>query len=296
VAAIVADDSRWVAYDPLEALMPWSEFLDAAEPDWLVKDTLERGAVALVVGEPKAGKSSLVEWLVASLAGYGTQAFLEREIAPGPQRVAFYFADAGLRRARRRYGRLIPPDAENVHPIRPEADWLGILDVIRSGRFVLVVLDTLGRAVAGELSSDDYHDWQPLLASIRDAAEDGDTAVVLVHHSRKSGGDAVPAVLGSQALAGGADDVFLLTVGKDPDRSEPVRSIRSTTRDGLPFVGQELVHDPATGAVTIANRLPPSPTDPRQEAARTMAAAGDSQRRIASVLSVNRTQVRKWLQ
>lgn len=76
--------------------------------------------------------------------------------------------------------------------------WLG--EVVASGRFGLVIIDTLG-TTAGDVDTDRSADLMPkILKPLKTVAKVNDTAVCLVHHNRKSQADARSSRAGQDML------------------------------------------------------------------------------------------------
>jgi len=243
--------TKW--HDPLMR-RSWSDVWDVPPIDWLVQGLIARGQIVILAGQPKVGKSSALEWLVATATGYGDSHYLGRAVAQ-PLRCCIHFPDAGWRAGSRRYKALIPRDAQGVTPLRTDATWDAVLRNAASGEFDLVGIDTLGAAIRDRLDGDGYTDWQGVFQELRSAAETGNCGVLLTHHARKqSTGEPVQDALGSSAIGGGSDAVVL--IAKD---NKGARTITSSCRDGEDFTRQRLLFAPVRRSVMLAAAAVTSP-------------------------------------
>ena len=277
--------------DPSEVLAgirTWAEMQREPPLTYLVDDLLPEGGVSLVVGHPKAGKSTLARVLAAEVSGHGHGAFLGRALV-NAGRVLYYAPDehpsmtaAGLRG-------ILPHDADGV-------DFIGSANLetlaVAAPEYRLLIVDTLGRLFARERfpDSDAYMQWQAHLDRVRRVATDTGCAIVLLHHARKSGGTRSLAVSGSAAIAGAADTVITLDVAEED--GQPVRYVESINRAGMEIPRQRLVLA-GDGWLTVqAPRVDPS-KEARAEA-RAMKRDGVPVRQIADDLGVSRSTVGRW--
>jgi 5S rRNA maturation endonuclease (ribonuclease M5) len=185
-------------------------------PRWIWAGRIAEGDVALVVGDPGVGKSLLALALGLTLAGGGGEVLdeicnegevlmvdLENTIDVVRERVdalALQRATLGA------LGYVHRPPGFNLG----DAAWLGALraTVLRM-RPRLVVIDSVRRAAPG-LEENDSNRVAAFMAPIRDLAAESGSAILLVHHPRKSpaGGekvDALHAARGSGDLVASCD-------------------------------------------------------------------------------------------
>lgn len=190
--------------------------------------------MTLLVAAPKIGKS----WLVLGLAleiSVGGKAF--GVIPTGNPRPVLYLAlEDGPRRLQSRIKTLAP---KNVSPR------LQFLTAVREGQVVdiigtflkqhaaedpVVILDTLGKVMPnGSTTKTQYaadYDFLGALKGTCDAVPG--SSLVVVHHTRKMGGDDfLDAVSGTQGIAGSADTVLVLR----RNRQEQQATMHVTSRD-----------------------------------------------------------------
>ncbi|MCX6539231.1 MAG: AAA family ATPase [Acidobacteria bacterium] len=214
--------------------------------DWLIEERMPSGGVILLAGRPKAGKSTLARDLafaVASgekwLGGWRTH-----------RCAVWYLALEDKRSEVRKHFRAM--GATGCEPIRIFAgqapnEILPALHVLAATEQPgLIVVDTLQRLIRARDFSD-YADvtsrFEPLLRLSR---ETGATLLLLTHASTHTDRSGLDAVLGSTALTGSADNVFVL------QRSDKYRTLSSVQRVGHDLEPVVLVLDESTGRVTVA--------------------------------------------
>jgi hypothetical protein len=163
------------------------------------------GAVTLLAGKPKIGKSTLAHALAEGAAS-GAGAFLGRTLRSGP---VLYASEESISTLAGSF-----PRRENIYLLSrdwawPKPRWVDLLaataEAARNTGAVLAVVDSFafwnGLTGDGEQSAGYV---QPLLDGLAVLTAAG-CAVLLVHHHRKSGGEAGDAVRGSSAIAGAVD-------------------------------------------------------------------------------------------
>jgi predicted ATP-dependent serine protease len=188
---------------------PLSQLLaDAAtEPVWLWDGFLAPGAVTLLYGPPKVGKSTLVYGLLGALA-LG-QRFLDRATRPTSALILSEEPPEAMKAKLATFGGL-----ETHHGVR-RADlraltWshqiAGAAKYARTNRAGLIVVDTFGdlAGLRGE-EENDAGAVQAALDPLKEVAERDGLSVLLIHHSRKSGGSHGTGVRGSSAFVAAVD-------------------------------------------------------------------------------------------
>lgn len=200
---------------PTSAKFVWSEELaqsKSAEVDWICRGLLAAGAVTLLFSRPKGGKSTLIGGLLAALADEGESKFIGRELSEGSVR-AVLLTEEGAATLKSKL-----PDGVRVlsrEAAFPKPTWHELLESAateaeRIGSKILVV-DTF--RFWGGLTGDDEKSsghTQPLLDKAAQVAAERALSVLIVHHSRKGGGDDGDAASGSNAITGGVDIVLEL--------------------------------------------------------------------------------------
>ncbi|MGI8921107.1 MAG: AAA family ATPase [Solirubrobacteraceae bacterium] len=202
VAAAFAAPLRFVSAAELAASIP-------PEPPWLAGGYLAPGVVTLLAGKPKIGKSTLA-LAIGEAIDTNRSEFLGREVNGG---AVVYLSEEGAATLVHKLPagnlRLLTRDQA-----LPRPDWPAAIDAARREAervgARLLVADTF--TFWGALPADAEKDAGAVAAALLplfEAAADG-LAVLLVTHTRKSGGEDGDAVRGSSALAGAADIVLEL--------------------------------------------------------------------------------------
>ncbi|HET8626732.1 MAG TPA: AAA family ATPase [Thermomicrobiales bacterium] len=246
---------------------------------WLVEDLIPAGALVLIVGRPKAGKSLLTIDLGASVALGET--FLGRATSAGP--VALVPAEDALVLVRSRlFTRLDRERAAPVYVIPADGsiDQRVALDDETSFRQLaatvellkpsLVVLDPLREL--HHRKENDADEMAALLRPVRQLAHESGTTIIMVHHRNKHAQDPSLATRGSSAITGGVDVVVTIEAdtekdadGLTPDttltlhvegRYGPRRSLAARLGPGLRWqVGEFAADDDLSAADRIRRHL-----------------------------------------
>jgi AAA domain-containing protein len=268
-----SDAIRWLN---LRALM-------AQEPPpvpWLVEPLLARGHLTMLAGQAGVGKSLLAVGIAGAVA-HGAPSIAGMPVVGGE--VVLVDAENGERTLHERAHLVgLPPD-------RVRAGIAGTFD-LHSPTAVselqrafgdrppaLLVLDSLASLAPG-LRENDAHDVGPLLDRLRRLAQDTGAAVLLLHHTRKSGdsyrgGTGIPAAV----------DVAAVYVR--PEASERDRRVIdwSPQRGGKMRLGpepdaQHMRVEVVAGALTVTAAEPPERRTPQRAAS----LRGDLQARIVA--------------
>ncbi len=246
----------------------------AQEPDWLWEGYLARGAVTLLVGLWKAGKSTLVSHLLRDLY-LGTGLVDERLDAP-----TLYISEesSSLWAARREALGLNESILFVKRPsfVRPNVrQWEDFLDAIatdvkRLGAG-LIVFDTL----AGAWCVQDENDASQTIRALMPLRQITDVggAVLLVHHPRKGHGQEATATRGSGALTGFVDVILELRrhdASSESDRrrvlkaygrfeNTPPEQVVELTDEGYRMLGARAGVHEGDAMETIGTLLSPDP-------------------------------------
>ncbi len=198
-----------------------------AEPeetvDYLVTDRIACGSVNLLAGKPKAGKSTSARALAFAIARGSS--WLGFACLPRP---VWYLALEEKRSEVRRHFRQM--GATGHEPVRfiftADDDLLDRLHALAAQEHPgLIVVDTLQRLIKAD-DLNNYAEVTSKLTPILALARETGAAVLLVHHAGKSERSGLDSVLGSTALTGSVDNVFILT------RTERYRVLSSIQRIG----------------------------------------------------------------
>lgn len=221
---------------------------EAGEISWLADGLLTKGGFSLMVGPPKAGKSTLVRQLVLSVA-QGNH-FLGRDITQGRVLyLTFEEQPAVLKKQFEAAGRK-PNDPIIVHVGNvfesQEIVYQDIQSAIEEYEPSLVVLDTLFDIIQLE-SINDYKEVKVALARMRTIARKTGAHIIGVHHTNK-GGEGNNSIMGSNAIHGALDT--LIRFVQERER----RYIFSNGKHGDHYTDQELVFDYKTQKYGIGKK------------------------------------------
>lgn len=213
---------------------------------WLVPGVLAAGLLHLLVAAPKAGKSTLLAFLLlAMLLGrrvLGLQATTIRSVLivseEGVGTLTETIHAAGL------------ADVAGVHWFPREAlastpSFDRVLVAVRERAAIVkpdvIILDTLSRVAQVRGDSDgDNALWENVMSHLQALAVNG-PAVVVVHHSAKADMEGVKRVRGATAIAAAADSILGLSRRGDFDRVLEVLGARGSGWIEAPIVYQREV-------------------------------------------------------
>ncbi|MBC8076887.1 MAG: AAA family ATPase, partial [Chloroflexales bacterium] len=178
------------------------------DPVWLVRDVLVAGEVTVVYGPSDAGKTFVVMDLTLRVAQHYPVLYVAAEDARGIKR---------RKQAWQRHNQLA-----NTGRFFLRDSVLDLLDANQIDEFIagaravapqLIVLDTLSQCVPGA-DENSARDMSVAMAAAQRIAHTLDTAVVLIHHTTKEGGN----YRGSGTIKG--NTYGMLEVNKDDDLIE----------------------------------------------------------------------------
>lgn len=181
------------------------------EIPWLgMPGVIYRGGTTIVAGPPKVGKTTIVYWVAQQVIRDGGKvAILTEETGPALKRkvetYGLYSASILTSWAARSRGVGLEEAVAAV--IREDAD--------------LVIIDTFADW-SGVDDENDAIGVTRAMQTIRTAATDK-TAVVVIHHTRKGGGEAGAAIRGSTAFAGSADTLVEVSDAGEDRRKLDIR-------------------------------------------------------------------------
>lgn len=197
---------------PVTTLDRWQPLDLGSEPrppEWLVQDVLARGWITLWGGPPGAGKSYVYQGLVGAAMAGGD--WLGRPISGLDRILAIDEENPGDVAIRRLRGFDVGPEHAgrlryyNQLGVRlGSGAWADELQTIASEfRPDLIVLDSVSSALAVNVNENDSIS-ETFSSVLRPLAKRG-SAVLVLHHDRKAGGDVAERVLGGVQWIGQVD-------------------------------------------------------------------------------------------
>jgi len=218
------------------------------EPPWIVHGYIADGAMTILAGKPKAGKSTFSLALIDAIANRASNYF-GHAINGGP---VVYVSEEGAATLSHKAGggdiRFATRDSA-----WPRPDWETLITAaVREAKRVsarLIAVDTFAAwAGLGPESEKDAGAIQRAMEPLVQATRTG-LAVLLVVHTRKGGGEDGEGIRGSSALAGAADIILEL----DRVQGAPPRQRKLLSLSRYPQTPGVLVieHDATTGAWSV---------------------------------------------
>jgi hypothetical protein len=221
-----------------------------AEPDeaidYLVVDHLPSGGISVIAGKPKAGKSTLAHGLAFAVArgvpwlGKATR-----------QGVVFYLALEEKRSELKHHFREMgATDADPIHVFVGQAPADAVAQLAKAAaveRPALIIVDTMQRLVRAT-DTNDYAVMTMVLEPLLMIARQTGAHVHLLHHAGKGVREGIDAILGSTAIAGSVDTVFILR------RGDRYRSLSSQQRYGVDLEEVVIELDERRRPVAAGNR------------------------------------------
>lgn len=175
--------------------------------DYILAGVIDAGSVTVLVGDGGGGKTWLAMALMAAVAANKT--FLGRQTSSGGGCCVWFDCDTSLASVRRRAQMLFDASQSNAYfysdAVNIVTDADAIINAVNRRKTSLLIIDTLA-ASAGAIDENDAAKTTLYMQNIRRIAAVCKCAVVLIHHTNKSGG-----TRGSTAIANSADNVYLLS-------------------------------------------------------------------------------------
>jgi len=204
----------------------------AEDTKWIWQGYLARRAITLFSAHPKAGKTTCLKYLLKALGGSATE-YLGQPVTPA--RVLYVTEEDESLWAERRDELGIGDHVGVIsQPFRGRAtapEWkafiASVVASIKSHQFDLVVMDTLSKLwpVREENDAGQVDEALMPLWDIKNA----DVALLLVHHTRKSGGGEFTAARGSSGLTA-FTDVLMELKRNSEDRHDCKRVVKAIGR------------------------------------------------------------------
>lgn len=219
-----------------------SELLRVAEEplSWTVDEILLHGGLSMLVGAPKCGKSTLARGLTLQVAR--GEPWLGRETRQGSvlyaaleeskQLISHQFEQLGL----------LKSDPVTFH-FGLQLDLQTLQRWVASNGPTLVVVDTFMR-FAQLAEGNEYANATLAMNPLISLARESGAHLLLLHHSRKSGGEGGAETLGSTAFAASVDTIMSIKV------KDGTRTLYSVQRAGTPIDRVRLCLDADTGSVS----------------------------------------------
>lgn len=225
--------------------------------EWLLQDIVARGAVTLLAGEAKTGKSLLaLQWAAA---------------VQGTHRAVIVDAENGRDVIRQRLASLpSPPAVFEARGFNLDEGFDQLEEILAdpydpsTARYDLLVLDSWVSLWTGSETS--VTDVKRILEGIRTLAQRYNVGVLLLHHTTK-GSDTYR---GSGAIAGVVEGIFILARGDSPEERilscrglrlgpEPADALLALGADGI---FRRLVTPPVKpGRKSVRASRPPTPRE-----------------------------------
>ena len=206
-----------------------------ADRSWLVDGLLPRDGLSLLVGSPKAGKSTLARCLATAVVGRGSP-WLDRDVDSGT--VLHLSLEERTDTVAHHY-RMLEACGERIVLIedpwpKPKDPAAKLKDLITKFAPVLVIIDPLIRCVSIR-NTNDYAETSEALDPYINLARVYRTHILFVHHANKRGGVQGNEIMGSQAIAGSMDTI--LSLKHDGGQ----RRVQAWGRDGVEMPETQLV-------------------------------------------------------
>ena len=218
--AFLVDDPEAQAQQkvkPRYEILTAAHFFEPQAPiDWTVEGLISAGSVNVFFGEAGCGKT----WTLLDLAVCVADGapWLGMATKQGP--VLIIDEESGQRRLSRRMGDIMRGHGANdktpilatslaAFDMGNKEDYVHLYNLIISTGARLVIIDALADIMPGR-DENAVKDTAPIFLSLRKIAEETQAAIIVIHHSNKTGG-----YRGSSAIKGAID--LLLSVEKKND-------------------------------------------------------------------------------
>lgn len=214
---------------------------EAGNLEWIVSDLLSVGGFSMIVGPPKAGKSTLVRQLVLSICRGAN--FLDRKVKRGSVMYLTFEEQPSILKEQFDLVGIGNNDPIVIHTgaVFDDRALEDLEAAINDFNPSLVVLDTLfDISNLEEINS--YKQVKDALSRIRAIARNTNTHILGVHHSNKMGG-----FLGSQAIYGAVDTMVEFIQQRDR------RYLKSSGKHGTHYDDKvhEIVFNPLNQTYTL---------------------------------------------
>lgn len=215
---------------------------EAGNIDWLVDGLLTKGGFSLIVGPPKAGKSTLVRQLVRAVCR--GEEFLGRTVKEGSVVYLTFEEQPAILKEQFETLGITAKDPIVIHAgaVFDDRALEDLHDALIDFGPSLVILDTIFD-ISNLEDINNYKAVKDSLARIRDIARTTGSHILGVHHSNKLGG-----FMGSQAIFGAVDTMIKFFPARDQ------RFVSSTGKYGEHFNDRELIWSAVNGTYTPGDK------------------------------------------
>ena len=206
---------------------------------WVVEDLLLEAGLSILSGAPKIGKSTIVRQLIKAVSR--GESFFGRQCDKGKVLYMALEDHAGwIVNDLKKVG-VTKDDDIFIHTgsINGDNRVEVLSNILELEKPSLVVLDTM--ALFLNISDlNNYAEVNKAMQSLRDAARNSQSHIMVIHHTNKSKFHDGSSIMGSQAFFGAVDNSMIMyTQGN-------TRYIKSDQSGGVPFNSEQLVFDQAT--------------------------------------------------
>ncbi len=247
--------------------------LDLTDPEFLIEDAIETPCTGMIFGASGSGKSFFV--LDLSLHCASGREWLGKKVKEGP---VIYLCGEGRHAIPRRvaawkhvYGsvpdgrflmsrRRIQFDPETIREMTTEISVLATV----SGPPVLIVIDTMARALPGDCDENSAKDTMAFVDMCDRLQQQYNCAVIIVHHTghaetankRARGSSALKGAMDVEILLNGEKGVIEWVKTKDSEPHLPIKyELKKTSyglgpRDNSCIVKYNVAYDPTTEQMT----------------------------------------------
>ncbi len=220
---------------------------DRKEIDWLVKDLLTTGAVSIIAGPPKSGKSTIIRQLGKVVAQGGL--FLGRNVKKG--KVLYLALEEQRQLLAQQLLQLGISDSDEFYlhcgPVSTSNRFEALRNVIESQKPTFVVVDTM-ILFAGVSDINNYNEMYGALTKFREIARDTGCHIMHVHHQNKGENRGTNSIMGSSAIHGSVDAAIIF------DKIGDNRFVTTSQRGGIPLTRQLVLFDERTQSYSLGTK------------------------------------------
>lgn len=213
---------------------------ELGDVQWLIKDILPQGFFFLA-GRPKMRKSFMMLQMASAIVTNGT--FLGYQVMQ-PGRVLYISLEDNVRRLKKRMvNQGMTADTKGLELLEIEETWPKlnkgglerILERVHKKKYVMVVIDTYGKAVLLR-DNNDAVEAIKFLSPLYELTRAGDFSFGFIDHHRKNNqfsGDVIDDLSGSGAKAGVADTIWGLVGERGKTSAKLLIASRDTEIDSI---------------------------------------------------------------
>ena len=168
------------------------------------------------------------------------------------------------RRIHSRLKKLKAPETDSMKITTQWRDgYLGLENYLKANSGIgLVIIDTLARFANIE-DMNDYSITTNAMARLKRIADDLNIAIILIHHTKKtgrgsSGADWMESALGSTGLTGATDNTIFISRSRNEEGTKDTAKLYATGRDTADFI-RDLKFDLDCGGWIIADNATRAP-------------------------------------